>query len=608
MTQTGGAGGNPVNGATGGNGAASVLTDAVSGRTDGGALVLSQTAVGGAGGGAGGGTVIAGIAGAASSSLTFDDTKNTTQSATVEADTIATGGAGGSGDPPRGGGVGGRATALTRLTGAGPVTANATATGGVGGNQFVATGTAPPSGPGGHAQATAFAESNDTTGGPAIANATATGGAGGFSNSPGTGEVVNGGNGGGVTNTSATASGTSAVATSTATGGAGNFAVGIGATGGRPGFASGTSATATAGTGDAIATVVQTGGAGGSAGDGADAAAGANSVLSQAVSGSTHSGQLTLSQTAIGGRGGSSVGTGEAGVGGRAYSNLVFDDTSSVSNSQTVIASSAAIGGAGGTGGIAAGGAATAGIQLYGFNAIAASSSATAGLGSGGAAVALATPRGYGHTGTVGSHASTGLATGGHVTSVVADASTGFAGGSVAAATTAQAEIGGTAHDLIDTGEGVAFVTGAPASASTDPVLTQNPTIAAAAGASPIFLAQVELGGSYAVGGSGVETETSSFAITVKLDAADLTKDLVIGLFGGTNHGSVTDVSLDIFANNVDTFKDIGDGAAATAYFTDHAINLGSLSAGGTLNLDITLKVTSDTAVSGFYGGIVVTG
>jgi len=78
----------------------------------------------------------------------------------------------------------------------------------------------------------------------------------------------------------------------------------------------------------------------------------------------------------------------------------------------------------------------------------------------------------------------------------------------------------------------------------------------------------------------------------------------VIGLFGGTSAGNVTGVSLDILANNVDTFKNIGNGAAAVSYFTDHAIDLGPLSgtayASGALNLDITLKVTSDGAGAGF--------
>jgi hypothetical protein len=274
-----------------------------------------------------------------------------------------------------------------------------------------------------------------------------------------------------------------------------------------------------------------------------------------------------------------------------------------------VTGSSAATGGGGGTGG-----AATASIALIAAHAVAATATAVGGAGAAGAGTALATATATGQTGTVGVQASTGQPAGAHITSVLADASTGFARPITATATaTAEAKISGTAPTFIAAGQAVAFATGAPASASTTPIFTHNPAIAAAAGPGPLFLADAELGGGYAVAGGGSETATSGFAITVALNAADLTKDLVLGFFGGTSVGAgVTGVSLDILANGVDTLHSFATGALAAAFFDNKPLDLGPLSgsayAGGSLNLDVTLKVTADAASAGFYGGVIVTG
>jgi hypothetical protein len=50
----------------------------------------------------------------------------------------------------------------------------------------------------------------------------------------------------------------------------------------------------------------------------------------------------------------------------------------------------------------------------------------------------------------------------------------------------------------------------------------------------------------------------------------------------------------------------------ATTYFTNHAIDLGSLAAStyaaGTLSLQVQLEVTTDNGNSGFFGGLLLGG
>ncbi len=117
-------------GASGGAGAASSLTNAASGRTNGGALGLYQFATGGAGGYSSGGA--AGAGGAASSYLTFDDvTANPTHAASMKGKVLATGGIGGAGtNGGSNGAYGGAAVADLTLTGAQALTAKTKALGG----------------------------------------------------------------------------------------------------------------------------------------------------------------------------------------------------------------------------------------------------------------------------------------------------------------------------------------------------------------------------------------------------------------------------------------------------------------------------------------------
>jgi hypothetical protein len=73
----------------------------------------------------------------------------------------------------------------------------------------------------------------------------------------------------------------------------------------------------------------------------------------------------------------------------------------------------------------------------------------------------------------------------------------------------------------------------------------------------------------------------------------------------------VTGVTFDLFADNVHLISQtFATAAQAVAYFTNNAIDLGTLVSGplsaNTLSLSATLTVTATTAGSGFYGDIIV--
>jgi hypothetical protein len=140
---------------------------------------------------------------------------------------------------------------------------------------------------------------------------------------------------------------------------------------------------------------------------GANGGAGANSTLTNAVTGSSDDGNvLTLSQYAFGGNGGNASGGGAGGVTGFGKSSLTFNDTSNPTQSGNILTHVGATGGAGGTlsGGSTAGvggGAATATSDLTGADYVNSGAVATGGAGgatnaaasggAGGAAKATAT-------------------------------------------------------------------------------------------------------------------------------------------------------------------------------------------------------------------------
>jgi hypothetical protein len=70
-------------------------------------------------------------------------------------------------------------------------------------------------------------------------------------------------------------------------------------------------------------------------------------------------------------------------------------------------------------------------------------------------------------------------------------------------------------------------------------------------------------------------------------------------------------VTFNLYADGADVLSEtFATAAAAKTFFTDDAINLGSLASGplsgSTLTLKAVLTVTSDTAGSGFYGDLII--
>ncbi len=642
VSQSGGAGVSGLGGATGGAGASSTLTNAVSGATDGGTLKLYQTAAGGNGGYAGGPGGTAGAGGAAGSYLTFDDTKNPVAASAVTGSSSAYGGFGGNGGSGAGtangppGGVGGAATATIALTGANAVAATANATGGRGGGNDAV---------GGAATATATARSTTTTGADVTATANATGGGGGSNT------TNNSGAGGAVTGTTATATEaakTSGVARATATaqgGSTGGAANGTGYTGGAGGAASGTTATAVGF--NAVATVNQTGGSGDGGLSGAGGGAGAASMLTNAAGGYSYGGYLTLSQTAAGGSGGgANTNSASAGNGGAAGSYLTVDDTKSPVPSSALTGTVNAFGGAGGNG-VASGGngaAGTARISLTGANVVSASGTARGGAGgaggaqgAGGAAAAqvtaITTGMAFGDTATANAGAYAGA--GSHAGHGTAEAAAITSAGQMASATSNESGSAGLAAASATTSaSGILTMVTAGASASGQGGLTAmaqaadnnaeapffpngalpdyalafggnltsfaagSPTLAAVFGASAASVVGGGAMGENLGGGTGTYTLDSSSTWTI--DPATLHGDLIAGMVTAEAANSgFTSLAFTIDVNgtavNSETFTSL---PAAEAFFTDNAVNLGALPGASSdvvsLNLAVTTTANND--------------
>ena len=128
-----------------------------------------------------------------------------------------------------------------------------------------------------------------------------------------------------------------------------------------------------------------------------------------------------------------------------------------------------------------------------------------------------------------------------------------------------------------------------------------------------MFFGIGELGGAYSTGGVGSsQTVTSSFNETVDLTQLNPLQDLVVGFYKGTTVGTgVTGVTFDLYADGADVVhQTFATAAAAKTWFTNNAIDLGSLASGplsgSTLTLQATLSVTTATAGSGFYGELIL--
>jgi hypothetical protein len=177
----------------------------------------------------------------------------------------------------------------------------------------------------------------------------------------------------------------------------------------------------------------------------------------------------------------------------------------------------------------------------------------------------------------------------------------------------ATAQIGVAAPAFSTTDTAVGQVTGAPSATTTSAILKANSSIATKFGASPVFFGVGELGGGYSSDGTSAQSVTSSFTEYVDLTRLSTRKDLVVGFYGGDLVGTgVTGVQLDVGVDGTNVLsKTFATGADAKTWFTNNAVDLGSLVSGAalgadTLSFQAVLTVTSDAANSGFFGGVIV--
>ena len=454
-----------------------------------------------------------------------------------------------------------------------------------------------------------------------------------------------------------TTTGTETVAASaTAYAGNGGYATGAGKVGGAGGVASGSTAKATsAGAGSVQVGVNQKSGIGGSGSGGANGGAGGASTLTNAVTGQSNGGSVSLTQTATGGNGGYGYGTDTGGAGGAATSILTDNDTALTTQSAevygsiqayagagggsdsgtggngaaaigngTIIAGKSvdlyvtALGGNGGSGGsTGAGGAATATGSAAGVSHAVSQIVATGGLGAGSSAKATASATGAGGYAQVTSSAAVAAqgTTGQLVDSARASVSTSLEGNGTIAdsakdVSAVQFGVATPASDTTD--QGVAVITGAPTAANVATILAANSTIASAFAVTPSYFGIAEVGGAYTTAGITAETTTSTVSESVDLGQLALRQDLLVGLYGGTLVGTgVTGVTLTIIANGSTVLnQSFTSGAAAKAYFTNNAVDLGSLAgtlyAGNVANISVSLSVTTSGAGSGFYGNLLI--
>ena len=177
----------------------------------------------------------------------------------------------------------------------------------------------------------------------------------------------------------------------------------------------------------------------------------------------------------------------------------------------------------------------------------------------------------------------------------------------------ASAVVGGALRSAMAGAQSVALEVGAPSAAATAAVLSANSVIAKKFGATPTFFAIGEFGGAHAGAGTTSQTATSEIDETVDLTKLASRQDLVVGFYGGAVTGAgVTGVAVDLYADGLHVLhKTFTTAALAQTWFTNNAVDLGSLASGQKLGADdLTLRavmtVTTDAGGSGFSGDIIV--
>jgi hypothetical protein len=217
-----------------------------------------------------------------------------------------------------------------------------------------------------------------------------------------------------------------------------------------------------------------------------------------------------------------------------------------------------------------------------------------AGTGLGGTATAKAT-----ENGASGSSSSTALSDAASTNPVTDLQASAYGSGAGSNETNAIARFGGVGPDVFNGGAG-ATIAGSPSASAGAAVLRDYPNIGAAFGSSPTYLGMGELVGSHSSSGSASETSTSEVQLTI--NEADFASGgtLELGLYdgGGSNPSGLTGVRLTVTGNGSNL---LSAPINTTSDFTDFAVNLGTLGTSGTLQLALTLTVTTD-AVSADFG------
>ncbi len=309
--------------------------------------------------------------------------------------------------------------------------------------------------------------------------------------------------------------------------------------------------------------------------------------------------------TAVGGAGGGGSGGSTGGAGGQANATLVF-----TGGGAGVTAAVTAYGGPSGAGPTAGpGGTGKALLTVVAGANLTATATGHGGQGVTAAGHSSAKTRTTGTSGTFTAAADTSLAAG-----QLIQTGSASAGGSVDGSQNAKAKVViGLVQPLELQGQAVALESAAPDAGSTAAVLAANPNIAVAFGASPTFFAIDELGGSYdKAGGTVAHTTTETVNLTVDLTKLAARQDLVAGFYNAT----VLDAGFTSL-----TFTLTGDGttlvnqtfttvAAAQAFFTDNAMDLGSLASGALggnlLTLQASFTLTTAAPGDGFYAQIII--
>lgn len=498
-------------------------------------------------------------------------------------------------------------------TNAGDLALGQSATGGSGGS----------SNGGGAAGAAGLAKSsltfNDTTNptqsATLSAQTNATGGAGGSSD---TGKTSAGGAATALTSLTGGVAQLTAQATAKGGSGGNGTATASGAAGGAASASTIATGTAPSGSGklggggiaNTVATSNATGGNGGNSASGAGGAGGAAAATSTSTFNGTvpSTGSSVWSNvTAIGGNGGAST-TGAGGAGGAAYASDTVTGLLLAGTHAFVMA----IGGNGGKGTAnGAGGAAVAKGSATGtsYAGIQVQALGGSGAGSSGSSTATAT----GANGDIIANSSAQSAN--SDIGVVGTATSSLSGnGTIADSATdvaiANFGVAPPTEDVMD--QCVANITGQPLAATVTRVLKKNRNIAAANTSSSLYFANAELGGAYSKAGVGSETTTSLVGCDIVSPQATGKYDLEIGLYGGMLVGKgVTKVTLTITAGATQVLNQtFASGAAALAYFTNHALDLGALvsysTSGLKTSVSVSLDVTTTSAGSGFYGHLLI--